>query len=353
MNKKVVVLLVLCALAAMALFVVVKSARRSTSVTDASPGVQREESSVAETAARPPRAKAPKAVDVPSRAVAKVEGVRAAPYQAIEKTGGRLSSQVALAIGLTPEKGYQQRVEAIGRIGRKLGRDDVEAIYGFFDAKSKDQGDLDQVSFSGVKNDLMNALIAQDRMPEDLGRRLLAMYRNRDNDELWRDYCLQHCVPYYERKWPDPAASPDDQERREFVPAFRDAFKERGSHIAGTALIGWDCLSAKYPEFDPAEAAKVALELVKDDKCCVASKATAMSVCGSRGLGDALPLARIMAQAGEETSLRLAATAALGALGGKDDEELLMSMGAGKDRYQKMCAASALKNLRQRIEEKK
>lgn len=268
---------------------------------------------------------------------------------ALTNTPAALMPAVRLAIGLDSEKGYQPRMDAVKRLGVKMPADDIAAVYAFFDVKFKEQGDLDLVSFNAVKNDLLNVLIAQEQLPQDLGRRLVSMYRNPDNDDLWRDYSLQHIAMYCERRWRDAEVAPDDGERREFAAAFRSAFNERKTHIAGTALLGWDCLSGRYPEFGRSELEKQVLEIARDPRACVAARATALSLCGSCNLTDALPLVRVAAQAGEETSLRLAAISALGQLGGKDDQELLQSIAAGPSKLEKQCAEIALKALSTRV----
>jgi HEAT repeat protein len=65
-------------------------------------------------------------------------------------------------------------------------------------------------------------------------------------------------------------------------------------------------------------------------------------VCEQHGARDALPTARILAQTGENTHLRMVAIKTLGSMGEPRDEELLKSMAKDPDTNVAAVAAMAL-----------
>ena len=112
---------------------------------------------------------------------------------------------VKLIAGQTSEKGYAPRITAVHQLGRALGSNDIQALYWFLSTPVSRQGALDSMSFNALKNDVLDALIGQDRMPPGLQQVLVGNVRDKAMDITWRDYCVQHYSIYYETRW-----TPDD-----------------------------------------------------------------------------------------------------------------------------------------------
>ncbi|MFO7870957.1 MAG: hypothetical protein R6V03_05940 [Kiritimatiellia bacterium] len=253
--------------------------------------------------------------------------------------------------------GLRKRTESLRKLTTNLGGDDVKVLRLFLEQPASEQEAMRPLEFNALKNNVADVLLRQDELPDGLGLQLVEMYRDRDMDVVWRDYCVQYLAPYYNRKWPPGtadapetggSAAETDAERAEILRAYREALGEKDSTIAGTALLAVERLSRRRPEFDREEIGRIAVELACDEACAGASRITALRVSALMGRKEVLSGARIAAQTGETSTLRLAAIATLGDIGEGADRELLESLSAGgEDRIAAM-AASALSRLKRR-----
>ena len=84
-----------------------------------------------------------------------------------------------------------------------------------------------------------------------------------------------------------------------------------------------------------------------------AARTAALQVCGRLGERAALPAARRVAEGSQSgTALRLAAVAAVAAMGGSEDMRFLQTLATtGNDAHVRRAAQSALERLRRRIAE--
>jgi hypothetical protein len=245
---------------------------------------------------------------------------------------------------------YAAQLQDVHRLGRDLAPAEVRNLLGRLEQKYDRGSGLSLTEFNAVRNDTLDALLRQRDLPEGLGRKLVAMYRDAAEDEVWRDYCVQHFQLYYEARWPSGEASAADPEARVIREAFRDAVREPKGSTAATALLGLERLSRRYPEFDRAAVAAESLSLALSDATPPGTRVTAIQLCGLMGLSDVLPSARRLAESGGSVPLRLAATATIGSLGGSGDVRLLEGLvSTAGNGYQRQAASAALQRLRERI----
>jgi len=261
-----------------------------------------------------------------------------------------VSYGVRLIAGQTEQEDYTVRAAAIHSLPTNLKRVDVEGLYAFLRSRMDAHPDMDALSLNALKNDTMQVLIAQDALPKDLLAVMLALYRNPTMDILCRDYCLQHVALYYERRWnPADDARLADPDRAAALAVYEEALASKGSGFAGTALLGLSRLSEQYPEVDRARLGERSLAIALDEGTEPATRVTAVGMCGLLGKTEVLPRARILAQTGENTPLRLASVGSLGLIGEAQDLELVESLGAGSDEAVRKAAQVALKRLRARL----
>lgn len=261
-------------------------------------------------------------------------------------SGMNLPENIRVIGGLEPGRNYQKRVMAVQSLGRNLTTNEIAGIYVFLESRYEDyKNELEPLEFESIRNDTLDALLRQKELPSDLGKKILKMYRDTGQDEVWRDYCVQHFKPYSEAKWKVWTQAKHDPEWAEMTNAYWEATRETGSTIAGTALIGMGLVAEKYPGLAQEEVGKRALELAMDDTCGEASRITALRICGQMGQKEVMPKARVLAQTGESVMLRMAAIATIGDLGEKGDVELVQSLaGTSEDRI-KFVAKAALQRL--------
>jgi hypothetical protein len=232
-------------------------------------------------------------------------------------------------------KTYGTRIKCVHALDKSLSPEEHDALY----AVLYDKGGLNMRpgQMHAFKNDIANILGAQDELPSDLSAHLILMYSDRSQDNVWRDYCIQHLSGCLDRA-KEPA------ERKAIQDTLWKATDEKGRSIAGTALIALR-RSVNQPDVDKSKVAARALELVTDPKCGHLAKITALQMCAELGEKVVLPTAREIADSGSGVPLRMSAIAAIGTVGGKDDKALLDKYAASSDVRLRKSARSALSRL--------
>lgn len=257
-------------------------------------------------------------------------------------TWATVSTNIQQIAGQTITKGHNIRLAAIHTLPDDLNPQDINALYWFLHQPHSAQGDMDLLTFNALKNDILDALLRQKELPSDLGSEIIGMYRERGFDTVWHDYCVQHFAPYYE------ATKINAQEQKAILQAYDEALKEKDSSVAGSALIGLERLSQAHGEVSRDTVASLALSFAQDESCGVQTRITAIAIAGQMGKAEILPTARILAETGEPTSIRLAAVGAIGNVGTAADTELLQGILAGTDKAVHKAAETALKKIRMR-----
>lgn len=246
--------------------------------------------------------------------------------------------------GKPPRDEYRRRTEAVWRLGSDLTAEELNAVFQFI-LVTRPNELADSLSLNSIKNDLMDVLLRQSVLPLKLGRLLLDVVADPRQDEVLKDYCLQHFAAYYDRKWPANIQKSVDSERQEMLSTYRAALSNTTGSLAGTALIGMLSLSEKHSEIDRDEVGRHAQELAARVQYGVMTRVTAMQVCGRVGNSNILTIARIEAQSAASVQLRMASIATLGDLGDRADVELLASLSADAEDRVRLSSLSAQKRL--------
>jgi hypothetical protein len=234
---------------------------------------------------------------------------------------------------------YEDRLQAIRSLSSQLTDLDWEALRPFLlKPDGLDREQLGQV----LKNNLLDALCAINPPPAGLGDVLAQIYRNRQQDDVVRDYAVQHMTAYYEQTTtqPDNAKAQQNIEK-----ALWEAVAETDDSIGGTALLALKRLSQEYPGFDQQKIASTALQMAGDESAGELSHITSLQVCAQLGVADALPLALQAAQTGETISVKLSAIGVLGSLGGNEQVPFLNSILTGAEDRLKPVAQYALLHI--------
>ena len=268
----------------------------------------------------------------------------------------QISPAVRTLIGLDENAGNKKaRQDALKKMTRDLSPDDVKALLLFFDTLYTDQKALPQLVFNALKNDALDVLMRQTKLTTGVGENLTRMFQDKEQDDVWRDYCIQYLAPYYERKW--GAAQADrthiDAEQKAIEDTYWAAIQAKDKTFAGTALLAMESLSrTPGSSFDRKKVEETAVALANDDQCGEAARITALRIAGQIGRTGVLPAARQVAQTGSTTMLRMAAVATVGDLGDKTDLELLQSLANDSENRVRTVADAALKKLKARVEPK-
>ena len=215
----------------------------------------------------------------------------------------------------------EQRLLAIRSLaGRKLTDLDWEILQPFLlKPDALDRASAGQV----IKNELMDVLCAMNPPPASLGDDLVKIYRDQRQNDVIRDYAVQHLTAYYEQMTTQPNS---DQTLQSVTAVLWEATQETGDSIGGTALLALKRLSQEYPGFDQGKIAATALQMANDNQVGELTHITAYQVCAQLGTAAVLPTLLQAAQTGETIPVRLSAIGALGMLGGPEQIPFLTSL---------------------------
>jgi hypothetical protein len=234
---------------------------------------------------------------------------------------------------------YEERLNAIRHLSSHLSDEDWKGLQQFLlKPDGLDKGQLGQV----IKNELLDTVCAMNPPPAGLGDVLTQMYRDQQQDEVIRDYAVQHLTPYYEQM----AGQPDSAKPNQAVQdVLWEAVNETSDSIGGTALLALQQLSQHYPGFDQAKITTTALQMAGDNNATELAHITAFQVCAQLGTADALPVVLRAAQNGETISVKMSAIGALGLLGGSEQIPFLNSVLSGTEDRLKPAAQHALEAI--------
>jgi hypothetical protein len=225
------------------------------------------------------------------------------------------------------EHNYSELLAEINTLDYEIAADDVAAVREMLDY-SNDQfpDNMRPIEINAVKNDVLDKLLRQKQLPEGLGLQLVEMAGDKDNDSVWRDYCIQFMQPFYERALQEVGEASSLDERTAIHDAMFRALDERDATLAGTSLIGLELLSRTHDEFDREMIIEKAAEIAADESTSTASRMTALRMSSLTGADETTAdTARAIAQTGETVLLRSAAIVTLGEVGSEGDRELLKS----------------------------
>ena len=233
-----------------------------------------------------------------------------------------LPTHLRVVIGLEKKDDYWARKNAIRQLGARLSQPELYALYAFLTTKLESQN-FDAETFNSLKNDVLDILVLQEPLPQDLAAQMVSMFRDESLDDMWREYCVQHFIHYYERKWPAGLSAEQDPERMALESVYWEAAAEMKTRVAGTALIGLEKLSRTHEEIDRRQLAEATARMAFLEEGHSGSKLTAIRLCGQMELKETLPATRQLLATSTNTLLQLAAIASIGDMGTETDVELL------------------------------
>ena len=259
---------------------------------------------------------------------------------------------VALICGQTTNAGYRVRAMATQRLGTTLCSNDVHALCTFLSSRVSADTEVSTNALAGIKNDVLNALVAQQRLPDNLGQVLLDNYNDGWHDPVWRAFALQHILPYYRRRW-----------LRAYPPLGGGASNLIGALLIEKAAMEsnlWLAASGTNDDFccialrvldgiimsngtvTTARVSAAAAAVANDESRSSGLRAHALEIASRHENKDVLATARKCAKASDSVLLRHTAIRALGLIGTAADEKLLEQLANSSDPVVRSVAADAL-----------
>ncbi|QBG48097.1 HEAT repeat domain-containing protein [Verrucomicrobia bacterium S94] len=260
-----------------------------------------------------------------------------------------------------PKSGYQTRLEAMRKLGQEMSTNDIAVLMDFLNEPMPEDAKLGNLFYNSIRNDAYEILLRQKELPDGMGELLVNGYNNPNQDDTWRNYCIQFMQPFYERQsevlsfesetgsrealvssTADSEAAVPPQELQIIQDTLWDALGERDNSNAGAALLALDKLSRDHDEFDKGDINAAMLNLAQDEQASLANRVTAIRLCGERKNIHVLETARDLAHNSDITILRCAAIATLGEIGSEEDIALLESLSVSRDKRISKIASTSL-----------
>ena len=207
---------------------------------------------------------------------------------------------------------YEAMLAEVSALGEKLSDKQIADLYGFLKQPLHQFKDMDAPSVASLKNQVMDKLLEQKTLPADYGAEMIGLYRNRANDELLRNFAVQHLDLYASAKAVRGGYDGASDEALKIRSALDAASRETDSSIGGTALLGLERLSRLDAQVDRAAIATRAAACAANATADLQSRIAAVQVCGEMRIRSSAATLRALANdPAANTVLRLAAKHAL------------------------------------------
>lgn len=330
----------------------------------------------------------------------------------VEQPDVELSASVtALLLQDGKEHTYATLLQAIAQLDYNLPGTEVSALMEML-AWPNDRfpQKMRPIEINAVKNDVLDKLMRQTTLPDGLGLQIAEMAANPANDPVWREYCVQFMGPFYDRRaqverskveglnadgellatknakthenensvnsvsssetgGENNSSAQNGPVQKNESDVIREALfaalDERGTEMAGTALIGLENLSRTHAEFDRDVIALKAVSIASDETALTESRMTALRLAAQVGMEqgaggqesgasdsklqtsnpELIETARELAQTGETVLMRSAAIVTLGEVGSASDRELLESYAVADNKQIAAAARMALAKM--------
>jgi hypothetical protein len=208
---------------------------------------------------------------------------------------------------------FWSRLDAVHALSRNIADGERAKLFTFLLSTEIPKG-LQSHHVWVLKNDLLNTLRNQDLPTQEYQSVLQNIAENPQQDEVIRDYAVQHARPWYSKSENKPA----------ILDLLWKIARNSKSSLSGTALLSIWGIYEEFPkDVDATKLLRASLALAKNSEASMESRISSLQICGRMGYGEALSLARELANNGESERLRMAAIATIGDLGSRKDSHLL------------------------------
>jgi hypothetical protein len=259
------------------------------------------------------------------------------------KMAEHLTPWLAAATGQGVERDFQTRLRAISQLGPNLSAAErtvlCECVRDFKEDKWLRPGQ----GFA-LKNDILNVLCEQNPAAAEISAFLVSLWRDVSQPLVIRDYALQHMAPLCSR------VSPGARENivRELLLAAEDVAQS----YAGTALIALARIQQQHGLPLVTTLSDRIRNLLENPAANLLARISAVQLAGELRLAEAREAAQSIALDGAQPEvLRIAAVAAVGAIGSKESSLLLTAMANGENQRLRVAAAAAIRRRETLAEE--
>ena len=159
------------------------------------------------------------------------------------------------------------------------------------------------------KNQLMDELLDLPKIPSDYGATMIALFRDRSQDVVTRDFAVQHIGLYAQALARLGTYDPDSSDAADFRSALFDAALETQTIVAAAAFRALADMVEFDPRIDTRRLDSALITCVGDRSASCAARVMAAQLCGERRLRSSKSaLEQILGDASSPETLRRAAS---------------------------------------------
>ena len=210
---------------------------------------------------------------------------------------------------------YEAVLVEVSALGDSLPEKQIADLYGFLKRPLQAFKDMDAPSVASLKNQVMDKLLEQQSLPADYGAEMIGLYRNRANDELLRNFAVQHLELYAGTLAVRGGYDAASDQALKIRSALDAASRETDSSIGGAALLGLERLSRLDAKIDRSALATRAAACAANASSDLQTRIAAIQVCGEMRIKTSAATLRALADdPAANTVLRLSARHSLSLL---------------------------------------
>lgn len=177
----------------------------------------------------------------------------------------------------------------------------------------------ERAQMASDKNQVMDELLNQPEIPADYGMQMVALFRDREQDVVTRDFAVQHIGLYAQALNRRGKYNPESPESASLRRALDEAASETKTIIAAAAFRALADMAAFDPNVDVRRLDARLASCAADATASPAARVMAVQLCGERRIASARPtLAALAAARAAPEPLRRSALHVIKVLGRLD-----------------------------------
>ena len=182
----------------------------------------------------------------------------------------------------------QHRLSDSGLV-RFSDRETSEAVASLSKTNSVATLEADVPRIASEKNQVMDTLLNQARIPPDYGETMISLYRGKSQDVLTRDFAVQHIGLYAQALSRRGKYVPESEDARNCRAALFDAASETPTIVAAAAFRALADMSEFDSRVDTRRLDALLVSCAADASATPASRAMAVQLCGERRIAASRP----------------------------------------------------------------
>ena len=206
----------------------------------------------------------------------------------------------------------QEQIEVLSHENLQRTPEKGEKVFRVLSDYFSDTGSSHSPNHASAINNQMDRELEAADIPADFGERMASLFRDKNEDEMVRNFAVQHLERFAQERTIRGTWDVDSDEAAKVRAALEDAALEVDNSIGGTAMLALARLSEIDPHVDRRRLSSRSASLVANPSARLSTRIAAAQLCGLLRVRSALSTLRSLASdSATPTPLRLSADRAV------------------------------------------